>query len=80
MIRQYIVSSNIDVVGWHRGTLYIKFINGGAYAYDKVDMKTYLDLVKAESVGQHFHKHIKGKFAYTKLDTDPFQTNLKKAA
>ena len=73
MIRQHIVSSNIECVGWHRGKLYIAFHNGGAYEYDKVDMKTYLDLVGAESVGQHFHRNIKGKFAFTKLDHNPFE-------
>lgn len=73
MILQHIVSSNIECVGWHRGKLYIAFHNGGAYEYDKVDMKTYLDLVGAESVGQHFHRNIKGKFAFTKLTYNPFE-------
>ena len=78
MIRQYVSSSNVEVVGHHRGKLYVKFLNGSAYAYDNVPLPVYLDLVAAESVGKHFCANIKGKYNFSKLDYDPFE--LRKAA
>lgn len=80
MLRTHIVSSNIDVVGYHRGKIIVRFHSGGVYEYAKATLKNYLDFVKAESVGQYFHKHIKGKFEFTKLANDPFQHHLKEAA
>ena len=80
MLREYIVSSNVDVVGYHRGKLYVRFHNGGAYEYENATLKDYLDLAHAESAGQHFHRHIRGKFPFAKLDHDPFQPHLKAAA
>ena len=72
MLNTYIVSSNIARVGWSRNTLYIEFNSGTRYAYDHVPIKDYWELVKAESVGQHFHQNIRKTYQYTKIDYDPF--------
>lgn len=68
----YVVSSNIDRVGYQRGKLYIQFKSGVAYEYDDAPYHTYQTLVKAESVGQTFHRFVKGKYPYTRLESNPF--------
>ena len=78
MIREYIISSNIDVVGFHRGEIYVRFHSGGCYKYHGATLKDYFAMAKADSVGSHFYKHVRGKFPYCKLDYDPFI--LRKAA
>lgn len=42
--------------------LHIRFKNGGEYSYADVDPGVHDDLMSAESIGKHFHKHIRGKF------------------
>lgn len=69
----YVVSSNIDAVGYQRGTLYIRFKSGCSYSYDKVPFTIYDVLTKVESAGKAFHQMVKGKFRYTKLEQDPFR-------
>jgi hypothetical protein len=75
MISQAVVSSNISRIGYQRGTLYIMFNSGVAYAYPGVPFPTYNNMAEAESVGQFFHHHIKNKFTHTKLEHDPFKTS-----
>ena len=68
----YVVSSNIDAVGYALGKLFIKFKSGVTYQYDKVPYDLYDALLKVESAGQFFHHMVKGKFQYTRLENDPF--------
>lgn len=70
----YLVSENLDCIGYKLGQLFIRFRSGGIYSYDKVPFDYYSALQKAESAGKFFHKFIRGKFHYTKLDKDPFTT------
>ena len=72
MQAHYVVSSNIDALGYQQGRLFIRFKSGVSYAYDKVDFGVFNALQKAESVGQSFHRLVKGKYRYTKLEEDPF--------
>lgn len=72
MMNQEVVSSNIKQVGWQDGSLYIKFNSGVSYVYENVPLPTYQGLAGAGSTGQYFHHHVKGKFSYTALGTDPF--------
>lgn len=60
-------SSNIKRLGWRDGELRVEFSNGGLFSYLGVDNTTYQQLLNAESVGKHFHKHIRAKFKGTKL-------------
>lgn len=64
-------SSTIDKVEWRPSDLAenrdephltIDFKSGGTYVYAGVPRKEYEALIAAESVGKHFHQHIKGKF------------------
>lgn len=68
----YVSSSNIDAVGYSLGAMYVRFKNGSSYKYSKVPYHVYSKLVSAESVGQEFHRSVRGKFEYEKLVQDPF--------
>lgn len=68
----YVGSSNLDCIGYQRGTVYVRFVKGGCYSYDKVPFNLYQDLLNAESVGQFFHQHVRTSFEYKRLDFDPF--------
>lgn len=68
----HVSSSNLDAIGYHRGDLYIRFKNGGVYAYQKVPFTVYTELEKAESVGKAFHALIRDAYPFSKLDSDPF--------
>lgn len=73
----YVVSSNIDAIGYKFGTLFIRFKSGTVYSYADVNYKVFDALAQAESVGQFFHRCVRSRYEYTKLDYDPF---LKRAA
>jgi len=73
----YVVSSNIDAVGYQHGELVVRFRSGVSYAYAGVNRSVFLALTNAESVGQFFHRFVRSKYGYRKLDYDPF---LKRAA
>lgn len=61
-------SSNIEAVGYANGTLTIRFKSGGTYDYAGVTPEQYHAFVNAESVGSHFHNHIRGKFEVAKRE------------
>ena len=70
-------SSNIDAVGFEPaakglGALFIRFKSGITYSYDDAPYTYFSALQRVESAGQFFHRHIRGKFHYTKLEGDPF--------
>lgn len=46
--------------------LKITFSNGSVYHFSGVDSKAHQQLMGAESHGEHFIKHIKGKFVTKK--------------
>lgn len=68
----YVVSSNINALGYSRGKLFIRFSSGVSYNYDKVPFPVFRALEQSDSVGSAFHRLVRGKFQYTKLDNDPF--------
>jgi hypothetical protein len=72
VVPTYVSSSNIDAVGFRMGTLFLRFKSGVAYQYEKVPFSIYDALTKVESCGQFFHRMVKGKFHYTRLEVDPF--------
>lgn len=63
-------SSNIHSVGFDGGKIYVKFNNGGLYAYSGATVNDYEEFSKAESVGKHFHSHIKSLEAEKLEDTE----------
>jgi hypothetical protein len=60
--------------------MFIKFNNGVNYRYDAVPYPVFASLAAAESVGQHFHRNIRGKYTCQKLDYDPFTVDTRMAA
>lgn len=62
-------SSSIDAVGYNeqQNTLYVRFASGAEYTYDDVTPTEYHALLGANSVGRHFHEHIKSKYKGTKV-------------
>lgn len=54
-------SSNIAATHYdpQSRTMTVRFRNGGEYQYGGVVQDTYDGLVNAESIGKHFHKHIR---------------------
>lgn len=72
MIRKEVVSSNIQTLGYKRGSLFIRFNSGVAYSYESVPFDVFRKLSEAESVGKAFHADVRGRYAYKKLDNDPF--------
>ena len=62
-------STQIESIGHAGDTLAVKFRSGGTYHYHDVSAAQFAEFQKAESLGQHLHKHIKPKHKFTKLDT-----------
>lgn len=62
-------SSNIEAVGHDpaTNTLRIRFKSGGTYDYADVTAKKHQEMLSAESLGQHFHRQIRGRHKFTKL-------------
>lgn len=60
-------SSNIAELGWNDGVLHVRFKNGGLFSYSGITNAMYDELLKAESIGSHFSKHIKTKHKGTPL-------------
>ena len=48
----------------------VLFHNWDEYEYETITYKIFQDLIHAESVGKHFHKHVKDKFPCTKLEKE----------
>jgi hypothetical protein len=61
-------SSNIEAVGFKDGVLSVRFKGGNVYDYPGVTAEQHHKFVNAESVGSHFHNHIKGRFDGKKRD------------
>lgn len=63
-----VTSSNIAAIGHDpdNNILHVQFKNGGTYAYHGVSAEEHDALVDADSVGSHFHQHIKAKYSGVK--------------
>ena len=80
IVPTYTLSSNLDAIGYQKGTLYIRFNSGHVYGYAGVPFKVFKELLEAESAGQYFHKNVRTSFQYWKLSNDPFSDAAKKVA
>lgn len=65
-------SSNIAGIGYEAEsrTLYVQFKSAGIYRYDDVPPEAHEGFMNAKSIGQHFHRHIKGRFKWQRLDVE----------
>ena len=68
MDRKSVTSSNISSIGYspETQTLEIEFKGGGVYTYHDVDQAKADALMNAESVGKHFHAHIRNAHSFSK--------------
>lgn len=62
-------SSTIAAVGYdpQTGMLEVTFKSGGTYRYADVPAAAHAALMQADSIGKHFHAHIRGKFDHARL-------------
>jgi KTSC domain len=62
-------SSSIEAVAHDpaQKTMTVKFTSGGTYRYEGVTAAQHAELMRAGSVGTHFHKNILGKFTASKI-------------
>ena len=72
LVPTHLISSNLDVAGYRHGRLLIRFKSGCTYSYDRVPFECFRGLIDADSSGQFFHREIRGKYRYTKMEQDPF--------
>lgn len=69
MKRQPVISSDIHSIGYEPGShiLEIEFRSGGVYEYFDVPQSVYDSLMSASSHGSFFHRNIRDKYRYTKI-------------
>ncbi|MDE0579037.1 MAG: KTSC domain-containing protein [bacterium] len=62
-------SRNLVSVGYDAdsATLEIKFGGGRVYQYADVPQEAYRALMNADSIGSHFHHHIRDKYPTTEV-------------
>lgn len=60
--RHTVSSSMIKAIEVYEDHIAITFHNDQVYEYDNVPSDVVQGLIKAESVGKYFNKHIKGKY------------------
>ena len=62
-------SSNLEAVGYDQDTqeMTVEFKGGGLYKYKDVPFEVYTELMDADSIGQLFHKLIRGNYEFEKL-------------
>lgn len=67
MTRQSVKSSNINSVGYDpaKQLLEVEFQNGGLFHYHKVSPQAHAALLKAKSIGSHFHSKIRARHKAT---------------
>ena len=65
-----VASSNVDAVGYNRdgSTLYVRFLNGGLYAYFDVPEHVYAEFMEAESKGGFLAAAVKNRYEYARIN------------
>lgn len=61
-------SSQIEAIAHEGKTLGVKFHGGAEYHYHNVSAAQHGALMKAESIGSHFSKFVKGKFQFNRIE------------
>ncbi len=69
MTRQPVQSSHIRSIGHDADseTLEVEFKNGAVHHYHGVSAEVHAALLKAESIGTHFHRTVAKQYRSTKL-------------
>lgn len=53
--------------GWDGITAEVRFKGGSHYRYKAVPAEAHAALIGAESVGKHFHAHVRGQYEHEKI-------------
>lgn len=64
-------SSNIHSIGHSGSSLFVRFLRKDGtvlYRFNGVTEKDYQAILKADSVGKHFHRHIRVHFPGVKIE------------
>lgn len=68
MLRNEVISSNLQSVGYENGVLEIEFHSGGVYQYYGVPEAVYIGLINASSHGSYFDANVKkAGYRYVKI-------------
>lgn len=67
--RKHVNSSNVKTIGYdpRAQELHVEFHSGPTHAYEGVRPVDYVKLKTAQSIGAHFHQHIRDNFKSRKL-------------
>jgi hypothetical protein len=70
MPRIYLNSTGLQAATYQdqSALLELEFRSGAIYQYFGVPAQTYQELLLAESKGAYFHRHIRDRFPYAKID------------
>lgn len=80
-IKMYVVeSSNVQAIGYDKGSIYVMFKNDSIYKYQDVPTEIFNGLLEAESVGKYLNKEIKKTYECSRIwDDDPIYTEIVKS-
>jgi len=78
MQREKVASKLISEVGYdpQGQVLEISFHSGATYKYFSVSPEEAQAFMKAESLGSHFLREVKGKYDYRKVEPDEAEVNV----
>jgi hypothetical protein len=65
--RKPLESETLRSVGYDRGRLQAEFTSGALYEYSEVPEREHDALMRAESPGRYFHRHIRGRYRHRRL-------------
>jgi hypothetical protein len=68
--RKPVQSSNLAGIGYNRSArvLEIEFQSGAIYRYREVPAEIYEGLLSAESKGQYFIRHVRGRYEFRRMN------------
>lgn len=68
--RQRVESSDLASLGYDKEMkiLEVEFVSGSVYQYVNVPENVYIELLKSESKGGYFNKHIRDGYQSSKVD------------
>ena len=65
-----VVSSNIESIGYDESSeqVFVRFLNGGTYAYKGVPKHEFENLLYATSLGSYIHRNYKNVYPYERVE------------
>jgi hypothetical protein len=65
-------SSSIEAVGYVPGEarLFVRFVTRKTYMYEGITQETYLELIRAESIGRFFNRRIRDQYQFVEVGSD----------